>query len=182
MLTLFCDESGFTGQDLLNRDQPFFSYSSVLIEPAEAAALIEQARADHKLGTELKGSRMIGNTAGREAAEFLFDNLIDRSITVVADKKFCLAGKLYEYIFDPVVEGYQGLYEVGFHNSVTNLLHQEFTGRKPDAVHLLSIFQQSVRKRDFSEFTGALAGGQSQTKTRTLARKLRLFCPSSNLS
>jgi hypothetical protein len=54
VLTIFCDESGFTGQDLLNPDQPYFSYSSVLIDPEEAQQLVAQATADFRLGNELK--------------------------------------------------------------------------------------------------------------------------------
>jgi hypothetical protein len=93
MTNLFCDESGFTGQDLLNRDQPYFSYSSVLIDPLEADEIVAQVKADFPLGKELKGSRMLSNSPGRKAAEFIFDKLAHRSITVVADKRFALAGK-----------------------------------------------------------------------------------------
>jgi hypothetical protein len=69
---------------------------------------------------------MLSNSPGRRAARFLFEKLVDRSITAVSDKRFSLAGKLYEYIFDPVVEGNSALYNVGFHKCVTNLLYSQF--------------------------------------------------------
>ena len=43
MPILYCDESGFTGQDLLNADQRYFSYASVLIDQVEASELVAQA-------------------------------------------------------------------------------------------------------------------------------------------
>ena len=61
---LYCDESGFTGPDLLNADQPYFVYSSVLIDPKHAAELVQQVRADYKLqGNELKGSRLLKSSS-----------------------------------------------------------------------------------------------------------------------
>lgn len=53
MTNLFCDESGFTGQDLLNPDQQYFSYSSVLMNPLEAGEIVAQVRTDFPLGKEL---------------------------------------------------------------------------------------------------------------------------------
>ena len=176
MLTLFCDESGYTGQDLLNREQPFFSYSSVLIEPEEAASLVQEARTKANVGTELKGSRLLSSKPGRNVAEFIFSKLVDRSITVVANKRFSLAGKLYEYIFDPVVEGYQGLYEIGFHQTVANHLYEEFTNRKPDAVELLRAFQRGVRNGDYAELTEKLASSGSTSEIATLSQRLGRFC------
>jgi hypothetical protein len=33
---IFCDDAGFTGDNLLHLDQPYFGYAAVAIEPAEA--------------------------------------------------------------------------------------------------------------------------------------------------
>lgn len=170
MINLFCDESGFTGQDLLNPDQQYFSYSSVLIDPLEADEIVAQTRADFPLGKELKGSRMLSNSPGRKAAEFIFDKVVGRSITVVADKRYALAGKLFEYIFDPVVDGNYALYNVGFHKCVTNLLYSRFTTRNPSSVELLNRFQKAVRTQDFSGLI------ESVTKGSELAERLGRFC------
>jgi Protein of unknown function (DUF3800) len=176
VLTLFCDESGFTGQDLLNPDQPYFSYSSVLIEPQEAEEIVVQAKADFRLGNELKGSRMLSSSPGRRAAEFIFDKVVERSITVVANKQFALAGKLYEYIFDPVVEGSTALYEVGFHKCLTNLLYSQFTSTSSSTIELLNGFQRAVRTRDFSTFVESLKHVQKDTESSTLAESIGKFC------
>ena len=177
MPTLYCDESGFTGPDLLNKDQPFFSYGSVLIDPVEASELVSKARQDFWLqGNELKGSRMLDSSPGRKAARYLFEKLASRSITTVLDKRFSLAGKLYEYIFDPVVEGNSALYNVGFHKCVTNLLYEQFTSKNPHIVDLLTKFQQSVRDRDFTGLVAALNDGKPSTEASHLAQQLGQFC------
>jgi hypothetical protein len=176
VLTMFCDESGFTGQDLLNPDQLYFSYSSVLIAPEEAEQIVSQAKVDFRLGDELKGSRMLGSSLGRRGAEFVFEKLVDRSITVVADKRFALAGKLYEYIFDPVVEGSTALYEVGFNKCVANLLYSQFTSRNPAAVELLKGFQNAVRTRDYSGFVEALKQNKEERESSRLAENIGKFC------
>jgi hypothetical protein len=176
MLSLFCDESGFTGQDLLNPDQPYFGYSSVLIDPLEADEIVAQVKTDYPLGKELKGSRMLSNSPGRKAAEFIFDKVVGRSITVVADKRYALAGKLYEYIFDPVVNGNSGLYNAGFHKCLTNLLYSQFTSRNPSAIELLNNFQKAVRAQDFSGLVESAKSGPKGNEASKLAENLGKFC------
>ena len=176
MLSLFCDESGFTGQDLLNPDQPYFSYSSVLIDPMEADEIVAQVKTDYPLGKELKGSRMLRNSPGRKAAEFIFDKVVERSITVVADKQYALAGKLYEYIFDPVVDGNSALYNVGFHKCLTNLLYSQFTSRNPSAIELLSSFQNAVRAQDLSGLVESIKRESKGAEAWKLAEDLGKFC------
>jgi hypothetical protein len=119
---------------------------------------------------------MLNSSPGRKAAELIFEKVVDRSITVVADKQFALAGKLYEYIFDPVVEGNAALYEVGFHKCVTNLLYSQFTSSNPSTIELLQGFQKAVRTRDFSAFVVALKHGQRGTESSELADKIGKFC------
>jgi hypothetical protein len=119
---------------------------------------------------------MLKSSSGRRAAEFIFDQIVDRSITVVANKQFALAAKLYEYIFDPVVEGSSALYEVGFHKCLTNLLYSQFTSHDSSAVALLNSFQKAVRTRDFSGFVESLGRNRVATDSRELAASIGKFC------
>jgi len=176
MPLLYCDESGFTGQDLLNADQRYFSYGSVLIDPAEADEIVAQVKTDFPLGKELKGSQMLSNSPGRKAAELIFEKVGERSRVVVADKRFALAGKLYEYIFDPVVKGNCALYNVGFHLCLTNLLYSQFTSRNLSAVELLKSFQNAVRTQDFSGLAESAEHGAKGKEGSKLAENLGKFC------
>jgi hypothetical protein len=53
---IYCDESGFSGNNLLNREQPYFVLGTVAIPSEEAADLVAKIRTDFRLqGAELKG-------------------------------------------------------------------------------------------------------------------------------
>jgi hypothetical protein len=72
ILDIFCDESGFTGQNLLNPDQRFFAYGSVAISPTEAAEVVAQTIRDFRLqGNELKGKNLLRHPSGGKAATAL---------------------------------------------------------------------------------------------------------------
>ena len=62
-----CDEAGFTGNRLLDREQPYFAYASVDLSTDEAVALIGDARRRmHGLQMpELKASKLLKTEAGR---------------------------------------------------------------------------------------------------------------------
>jgi hypothetical protein len=61
-----CDEAGFTGNNLLNPDQPFFSYASHDLTIDEAQSLIARARADHPTQMpELKATKLLRSVRGR---------------------------------------------------------------------------------------------------------------------
>jgi hypothetical protein len=109
MEQIFCDETGFTGPDLLNPDQKYFGYASVRIDSQEATELVDRVRAEHPLQMpEWKGSKMLKTRRGREAALAVFEAVQDRSITTVVDKRFALSGKLFEYIFEPAIVPFSG--------------------------------------------------------------------------
>ena len=87
-LDIFCDESGFTGQNLLNPEQRYFAYGSVAIAPSEASALVAKTVRDFKLqGAELKGKNLLRHSTGRKAAVALLRELGDRSQVVIVHRE-----------------------------------------------------------------------------------------------
>lgn len=74
--TIYCDESGFTGELLLDRRQRFFSYASVAIESEEAADIVARIVRDYRVqGKELKGRRLLAYAAGRRAVLRIIDDI-----------------------------------------------------------------------------------------------------------
>src|SRR5882724_2870328 len=66
--TVFCDESGFTGNNLLDAQQPTFVYAAVAIEAEEAKALLNVVHAQMALPiSEIKSSTLLGSIKGRKA-------------------------------------------------------------------------------------------------------------------
>ena len=88
----------------------------------------------------------------------VFEAVRDRSITTVVDKRFALAGKLFEYIFEPTIAAFsEPLYQAGFHKFVANLLYIHLQASVSPVEGLLIAFQEGVRSHDLSKLTSALA-------------------------
>ena len=69
--------------------------------------------------------------------------------SVVADKKFALAGKLFEYIFEPAVyANSKFFYDARFHVFIANTLYAAWQAKPETAGALLKAFQESMRGLD----------------------------------
>ena len=102
---IFCDESGYTGNHLLNDDQPYFSYASHDLSIEESSTLINDAREKFSVTpSELKASRLLKRNNGKKLILHILESMKGRYKVTVHDKRFCLAGKFFEYIYDPVLQ------------------------------------------------------------------------------
>jgi hypothetical protein len=125
---------------------------------------------------EWKGSKMLKTRRGREAAVAVFNLVRSRSITVVADKRFALAGKLFEYIFEPAIQSFsEPLYQRGFHKFVANLLYIHLKANSAPVEDLLVGFQAGVRTKDLSTLTAALAPAHSTEGAHQFAQAITQF-------
>src|SRR5450432_1873811 len=65
---VFCDEAGFTGNNLLDRAQEVFVYAGVAIEAGRAREIVERITRDFRIqSAELQGSRLLKSQRGRRA-------------------------------------------------------------------------------------------------------------------
>src|SRR5205809_2689957 len=102
--TVFCDESGFTGEFLLDRRQRYFAYASVTIEPEEAGEIVARIIRDYRVqGNELKGRRLLEYARGRRAILDIIETIGRRAQAVVHHKEFALATKIFEYTYEPLI-------------------------------------------------------------------------------
>jgi hypothetical protein len=100
--SIYCDESGFTGTNLSDREQPYFVYVSVAISETAAAEIVAKVAQDFKLQLrELKGRVLVRSNRGQRALSSLLEQCLGRSQIVLVNKRYALACKLFEYIFDP---------------------------------------------------------------------------------
>jgi hypothetical protein len=105
ILDIACDEAGYTGPDLLHKDQRFFAYASVAISDAKAAELIRKARAAHPVQMpELKARALISSARGRRLVADLLTEIEDRYIVSIYDKLLALCGWFFENIYEPVYQ------------------------------------------------------------------------------
>ncbi|MEQ9225735.1 MAG: DUF3800 domain-containing protein [Parvibaculum sp.] len=119
------DEAGFTGPQLLDERQPYFVYASHDLNRYEAASLIASLRERYRLqGDELKSKRLKKRGDWSMIVADLCVAMHERSKIVVHDKKAALAGKFFEYFFEPVLaDNSTPFYRVGFHRYLMSTIY-----------------------------------------------------------
>jgi hypothetical protein len=149
---IYGDESGFTGNNLLHREQPFFVYGTVAIEPAGARELVDRIVRDFDIASlELKGHRLLKFARGRKAAAAIIEALTGRSKTAVFEKRYALAAKFFEYVFEPPLAAGNALfYKLKFHLFIANLLYLHFAQKARYAEEIFAEFEGFMRTLDES--------------------------------
>jgi len=102
-IPLFFDESGFTGIDLLNPDQPHFCVGTSRIEDEVASEILRESFPRYQ-GTEYKFSniwRRPRNRAGLAAFANRLSKLSDQLFVYWIDKRFCVLTKLVDFLIEP---------------------------------------------------------------------------------
>ncbi|HEX8682190.1 MAG TPA: DUF3800 domain-containing protein [Ardenticatenaceae bacterium] len=150
MEIIFLDESGFTGVDLFDLEQPVFNLASLNCTEEEAQEL--KGRHFGKVRTrELKHSSLARRPAQQQMViNFLEEMALSpaRVKLSVTHKRYALLAKIVDYVFEPVAyEDGLDLYEGGANIALVNLLF--FTlpvfGGEMFFEQLLYNFQQLVR-------------------------------------
>jgi hypothetical protein len=151
--TIFFDESGYTGNHLLSQDQPVFVYASVAINSSYASSLhsemLSRLRLSKSKGTELKGANLVGYPRGRETVTWLLNECKDVANFVFANKKFALAGKFFEYTFEPVLKANNSLfYAVGFHDYISNLMYILLESKDKRVENIMAEFESVMKTKN----------------------------------
>lgn len=146
---IYCDDAGFTGDDLLNLDQPYFAYSAIAIGPGAAAELVAELRARFRIrDTEIKGMALYRRPYALEAIGWLLGELGDRASVAVSDKLYSLACKFFEYVFEPVLaRNSLFFYERGFHLHVANVIWAHLVRGDLSTARIADRFETLMRRR-----------------------------------
>lgn len=148
---IYCDEAGFTGNDLLNPTQPYFVFGSVDIENERAQELINEVKSRFRLqaGDELKGQKLMKHGKGRSAVKWLMRECQKNFHLVFSEKKFAIAGQFFEIIFEPLISTHNtDFYNIDFHRFITNIIYYSFKLRNPLALEAIDNIQSIFDKRD----------------------------------
>lgn len=100
---LYFDESGYTGNALLDNDQPYFVVASTSIGDDEADALLGSFFPAFK-GEEFKFSALWRRASHQQGLLKMVEALpaLEPRIFVwVIDKRFCLLAKMVDYLIEP---------------------------------------------------------------------------------
>ena len=124
--TIYFDESGFTGTDLLNPEQPHFCVVSSDIDDAVAQKILHSSF-PHYQGKEFKFNNLWRRPTNREGFTAFAKNLHDLSENIfihLNDKKFVALSKIVDFLVEPVVSGAgYDFYADGFNRHYLNMFH-----------------------------------------------------------
>jgi hypothetical protein len=175
--SIYCDESGFTGTNLSDREQPFFVYASVAISETAAAEIVAKVVRDFKLQSrELKGRVLVRSERGKRALSSLFEQCLGRSQIVLVNKLYALACKLFEYVFEPPLADKSSIfYDLSFHKFVSTLLFAEAGIPTAPARKLLNRFEVLMRAPSAGGLATLFDHPVAKRRTRSVAKEVLAF-------
>jgi len=120
-VTMFLNESGYTGPDLINRDQPFFTLASTNVSEGDARSLLTSCFGART--QEVKFAKLAKSARGR-AAIVEFVSALDRGSFAFFSyhKQFLLSAYLIDFWLEPMMhEDGVNLYERGANIALNNV-------------------------------------------------------------
>lgn len=160
---LFCDESGNTGVDLLNVDQPLFALASTCLDSERAAELVRPLLRQKQ--TEAKYTKLQRSRDGQAALLLFFastDLTRETSKALVADKRYYLITHLVDKLIEPTVyENGLDLYDGDAHVGLVNVWYHAGHTIFPDGAweKVQRTFLRAIRERNttaYAEFDQTL--------------------------
>src|SRR5271157_1191223 len=100
--TIYCDESGFTGYNLLDPNQPIFAVASADISMQQAENILRESFPNYR-GLELKFSKIWGSKSMGGLVKFVghLRTLQDLSFVYMIDKRFAVLTKIVDFLIEP---------------------------------------------------------------------------------
>ena len=151
MKSLYFDEAGFTGNNLKDVEQPFFCYLGFVSESIIEEQFLEIKKKYGYDKQECKGTRLCNSTKGQKVIREVWELIGDRAKYVIHNKKYALAAKIFEYVYEPVfANNNMVFYQIGFHRFLTNYLYTGFSLNDITAEKIFESFQRFIigKKKD----------------------------------
>lgn len=158
------DESGYTGFDLLNTDQPFQGATAIAIDDYEAARLIKEHFPTLQ-ATELKYRALSRRPANHPRLLALLSDLLRgyQSVTYVCDKRFLLILMFCDYAVEPwyYARG-TNFYEHGQNYSMASLLAMAGPVLLGEAelAAMFAAFQRAMREKSRGALSDLVAAAR----------------------
>lgn len=146
--TIFGDEAGFTGENMIDDDQPYFCYTTIAATEDECKEIIDFLRVKYRFqnNNELKGKILYRRSDIHLIVEDLLEKLKGKFITTVDHKKFTVCCRLFEYIYEPVFANRNSIfYKNYFHLSLANMLFISIFVKDPKAIKIFNDLYHYLR-------------------------------------
>lgn len=174
---IYCDESGYTGNNLLDQQTPFFAYAAVAVSHEEAKSYVNKIIKDHNVqADELKFTKLVRYNNGKKAIKKILMSFSGRAKVVIHHKKYSLACKFFEYIFEPAIASKNSFfYNIGFHRFVANLLYFHFQNKNDCAEEIYKDFYALMKRQDTNGLSNLFSSRSFPNLSLSLD-KIRTFC------
>lgn len=148
-MELYCDEAGFTGNDLLEISQPYFVYTAVNFTQDEINQILQEIHRRYPVQNgEIKGKNLVKNLKGQALIKDIFRRYGNRVKFVYHNKKFALAAKMVEYGIEPFLSSNGSFYAEGLNRYLASGLYYSLEAKRPSAEGLFTDFQQILRRKE----------------------------------
>jgi hypothetical protein len=149
MKRIYFDEAGFTGNNLLDKTQSNFCYLGLVSSDEVEQKYLELKDKHGYSKQEVKGINLSKSTKGQKFIKDIWTKFNTNVNFVVHDKKYALAGKLFEYTYESVFQNVSTLlYRSNFHIFITTLFYSLFIKSDITAEYLFNKFTEFVKERD----------------------------------
>jgi hypothetical protein len=148
--TIYFDESGFTGYNLLDRDQPIFAVSSADIEGHRAEQILKESFPGYR-AAEFKFRKIWGSNNRRGLLNFAkhLSALEDHVFVYVVDKRFAVLTKIVDFLIEPyITDAGFDFYDDGFCWKYCNYIYFGLTHFAPPELLDAIIRRYQIFSRD----------------------------------
>jgi len=152
-MKIYCDESGYTGADLLERSQPYFVYAGVNLNDQITKEIKNYIYSNYQIqNDEIKGKLIVNSSKGRKVIYHIFKNYGKYARIVFDDKKYALAAKIIEYGIEPFLSSNYIFYTSKLNEFLATGLYASFITKDESAESLFADFLLVMRgKISFEE-------------------------------
>lgn len=150
MKRIYFDESGNSGNNLLDSAQPLFCYLGLEDSNNTVINKFLSLKKEHKYSEQLetKGANLSKSQKGQKFLIALWNEFGDSAKFVLHDKKFALACKMFEYVYEPVFANVSTLfYQINFHKYIAISMYDLFSQNDSTAEQLFNGFYAFIKDK-----------------------------------
>ena len=150
MRKIYFDEAGYSGNNLLDNSQPLYCYLGIEdVDGKLKERFLDLKRLyGYRTDLEIKGANLSKSNKGQKFLIDLWKKFGNTCKFVLHDKKFALACKMFEYVYEPVYSDVNTLfYQINFHKFIATSMYNLFIQSDHSAEQLFNGFYQFIKNK-----------------------------------
>lgn len=143
---IYCDESGYTGTDLLDNDQEYFVYSGIMMSEKVIQEIVNYIHSNYAIqNSEIKGKYLVKRSRGRALISNIFAKYASYARIVLHNKKYALAAKIVDYSIEPYLGANEYFYKSKMNVFLATSLYFYFVANDATAQALFTEYLRLLR-------------------------------------